>query len=80
LAIDEVADRGCVVPQTLLRVLGIEISFSREGRVGTRTIRISSATDNRAAIVSAVSTSTVCHDISIRRGKQPQGLGHSSRA
>jgi hypothetical protein len=28
--------------QTFLRTLGIEMSFSREGRTGTRTIRISS--------------------------------------
>jgi hypothetical protein len=42
--------------QTFLRVLGIEISFSREGRAGTRTIRISSGIENRATIVSAVSS------------------------
>jgi hypothetical protein len=34
--------------QTFLGVLGIEISFSREGRAGTRTIRVSAATKNRA--------------------------------
>jgi len=33
--------------QTFLRVLGIEIAFSREGRAGTRTIRISSSVENR---------------------------------
>ena len=70
--------------QTFLRVLGIEISFSREGRAGTRTIRISSAVENRAAIVSAVSTvstvSRVCHDISVRRGEQLQRMDHSSSA
>jgi hypothetical protein len=32
--------------QTFLRVLGIEIAFSREGRPGTRTIRISSSVEN----------------------------------
>jgi hypothetical protein len=70
--------------QTFLRMLGIEISFSREGRAGTRTIRLNSGVENRAANVSSVSTvstvSTVCHDISVRSGKQPQGVGHSSSA
>jgi hypothetical protein len=65
--------------QTFLRMLGIEISFTREGRAGTRTIRISAGIENRATIVSAVSAvSTGCHDISIRGGKQAPGLGHSS--
>jgi hypothetical protein len=32
--------------QTFLRVLGIEIAFTREGRAGTRTIRISSSVEN----------------------------------
>ena len=54
--------------QTFLRMLGIEISFSPEGRAGTRTIRISSGVENRATSVSAVSTvstvSVVRHDIS----------------
>jgi hypothetical protein len=67
--------------QTFLRVLGIEISFSREGRAGTRTIRISSGAENRATIVSAVSSvSRGCHDISVDFGTSPQGLGHSSSA
>src|SRR6266404_857077 len=65
--------------QTFLRVLGIEIFFSREGRAGTRTIRISARAENRATIVSAVSAvGTGCHDISIDFGKPPQGLGRSS--
>jgi len=42
--------------QTFLRRLGIEISFSREGSAGTRTITITSAVDNRAVRVSAVSS------------------------
>ena len=41
--------------QTFLRMLGIEISFSREGRAGTRTIRISSGVENRRSAVSTVS-------------------------
>jgi hypothetical protein len=56
--------------QTFLRTLGIEISFSREGRAGTRTITISSAVENRAASVSAVSSvSANCHDISLPCGQ-----------
>jgi hypothetical protein len=43
--------------QTFLRMLGIEIAFSREGRTGIRTIRLSSAGANRSgSAVSAVST------------------------
>jgi hypothetical protein len=71
--------------QTFLRMLGIEISFTREGRAGTRTIRISAGVENRTNIVSAVSTvSTVspvssgCHNISIDLGSPPQGSGPSS--
>src|SRR5262245_14707253 len=45
--------------QTFLRTLGIEISFSREGRAGTRTITISSAVESRAVSVSAVSSVSV---------------------
>src|SRR5262249_44810351 len=52
--------------QTFLRMLGIEISFNREGRAGTRMIRISAGAENRATTVSAVSTSAqFCDDISI---------------
>jgi hypothetical protein len=34
--------------QTFLRMLGIEIAFSREGRAATRTIRLSSECENRS--------------------------------
>jgi len=62
--------------QTFLRMLGIEISFTREGRAGTRTIRISAGVENRATIVSAVSSvSVLCHDISIGCGKPPKNWG-----
>jgi hypothetical protein len=43
--------------QTFLRMLGIEISFNREGRAGTRTIRISAGAEKRATTVSAVGAS-----------------------
>jgi hypothetical protein len=67
--------------QTFLRMLGIEMVFSREGRSGTRKIRLASAAENRAMTVSADGTvGTVCHDISARYAKQPQGLGHPSSA
>ena len=33
--------------QTFLRILGIEIAFGREGRFGTRTIRITAIGENR---------------------------------
>jgi hypothetical protein len=43
--------------QTFLRMLGIEISFTREGRAGTRTIRIIAGVENRAtmSVLSAAS-------------------------
>jgi hypothetical protein len=34
--------------QTFLRTLGIEIVFGREGRLGTRTIRITALGENRS--------------------------------
>jgi hypothetical protein len=43
--------------QTSLRTLGIEIAFSREGRAGTRIIRISASPENpQRQTVSTVST------------------------
>jgi hypothetical protein len=40
--------------QTFLRVLGIEISFSREGRMGTRMIRMTTRVENCGSTVSNV--------------------------
>jgi hypothetical protein len=72
--------------QTFLRIQGIEISFTREGRAGTRAIRISAGVENRATIVSGVSTvSTVSavssgrHNISTDLGRPAQGLVPSRR-
>jgi hypothetical protein len=67
--------------QTFLRILGIEVSFTREGRAGTRTIRISAGVENPATIVSAVSSvSDGCHGVSIDFRKPPQRMGRSSSA
>ena len=44
--------------QTLLRTLGIEIVFGREGRLGTRTIRITATGENQSNTVSTVSTAS----------------------
>src|SRR5262245_61106592 len=41
--------------QTFLRTLGIEITFSREGRTGTRMIRVSKSAENTVSNVSIVS-------------------------
>jgi hypothetical protein len=41
--------------QTFLRTLGIEITFSREGRAGTRMIRVSTSAENTVSTVSMVS-------------------------
>jgi hypothetical protein len=38
--------------QTFLRTLGIEIAFSREGRLGTRMIRVCTSTENTVGTVS----------------------------
>jgi hypothetical protein len=41
--------------QTFLRTLGIEITFSREGRAGTRIIRVSTRAEETVSTVSSVS-------------------------
>jgi hypothetical protein len=41
--------------QTFLRTLGIEVAFSREGRTGTRMIRMSANAENCVSTVSIVS-------------------------
>jgi len=40
--------------QTFLRTLGIEITFSREGRTGTRMIKVSTSPENTVSTVSIV--------------------------
>jgi len=40
--------------QTFLRTLGIEITFTREGRTGTRMIRVSTSAENTVSTVSGV--------------------------
>jgi hypothetical protein len=49
--------------QTFLRTLGIEITFSREGRMGRRMIRMSTSAENSVSSVSTVSTVSAanCH-------------------
>ena len=42
--------------QTFLRTLGIEITFSREGRAGTRTIRVNRSPESAVSTVGIVST------------------------
>jgi hypothetical protein len=42
------------VAQTFLRVLGIDIAFSREGRAGSRIIRIGATQENTVSTVSSV--------------------------
>src|SRR2546422_10439408 len=56
--------------QTFLRTLGIEMIFGREGRAGTRTIRISSAFENRRAAASTVCTVGTVY---------PEALPHAAR-
>jgi len=41
--------------QTFLQVLGVEITFSREGRAGTRVIRMRRSTEKNVSTVSHVS-------------------------
>jgi hypothetical protein len=49
------ARRSAARAQTFLRTLGIEITFSREGRLGTRMIRVSTNAENSVSTVSIVS-------------------------
>ena len=42
--------------QTFLRTLGIEITFWREGRMGTRMIRVSTSAKDTVSTVSIVGT------------------------
>src|SRR5215475_8354214 len=46
--------------QTFLRAVGIEIAFSREGRTGTRIIRMSTSAENCVSTVGTVSAAH-CH-------------------
>src|SRR5262245_28324534 len=55
--------------QTFLRTLGIEIVFGREGRLGTRTIRITAIGENRS--LNTVSTVSCVSD-----NGQGTGLKH----
>jgi hypothetical protein len=50
--------------QTFLRTLGIEMTFGRHGRAGTRTIRISSAFKDRPAPVSGAGTVSTVSTVS----------------
>jgi hypothetical protein len=56
--------------QTFLRVLGIEITFSREGRAGNRIIKMRATTQNTVSTVSTVSSI----------GGQWRGIGTSCAA
>jgi hypothetical protein len=47
--------------QTFLRTFGIEIAFSREGRTGTRIIRVSTAAKETPSTVSSVSIVSAVH-------------------
>jgi hypothetical protein len=63
--------------QTFLRTLGIEIVFGREGRLGTRTIRITAMGENRTHdTVDTVSTVSCVSDHGDRAGLNhpPPGL------
>jgi hypothetical protein len=64
--------------QTFLRVLGIELSFTRERRAGTRTIRIIAGvrTEPPSSVLSAASAPG-CHNISIELGSPPLTGGSS---
>jgi hypothetical protein len=47
--------------QTFLRALGIEVTFSREGRTGSRMIRMRTNAENSVSSVSTVSTVSAAH-------------------
>ena len=54
--------------QTFLRALGIEIAFSREGRAGSRVIRMRSFPENTVSTVSSVSDSASGPEVVSRVG------------
>ena len=54
--------------QTFLRTLGIEIVFGREGRLGTRTIRITAIGEKRSTAPYTVSTVSRVSDNGMGRG------------
>jgi hypothetical protein len=56
--------------QPFLRVLGIDIAFTREGRAGSRVIRINARAENTVSTVSTVSS--VHHNDHHPRWSQPQ--------
>jgi hypothetical protein len=58
--------------QTFLRALGIAITFSREGRAGTRVIRM------RTSLESTVSTVSSVRDSGPEPGSEQQSLGTAS--
>src|SRR2546430_17247765 len=58
--------------QTFLRALGIEIAFSREGRPGSRVIRMRSSPENIVSTVSSVSDS----ESGAGSGQQPWGQAY----
>src|SRR6266508_3639711 len=47
-------EAACVVRRRSLRVRGIEVAFGREGRAGTRVIRIHTRAENTVSTVSIV--------------------------
>jgi hypothetical protein len=55
--------------QAFLRVMGVHIAFSREGRAGTRVIRIHTSAENTVSTVSSVCDSE--HDL--RSSRPPPG-------
>ena len=67
---------GCVARRRSFACWALKYLSPTKGRAGTRTIRISAGVENRATIVSAVSSvSVLCHDISIGCGKPPKNWG-----
>jgi hypothetical protein len=52
---DPLANKRPTFSEILLRSIGIEITFSREGRIGTRMIRVSTRAENCISSVSVVS-------------------------
>jgi hypothetical protein len=63
--------------QTPLRALGIEIVFGREGRLGTRTIRITAMGENRTHDTVSTVSRVSDHGDSASRNHPPLGLGQA---
>jgi hypothetical protein len=66
--------------QTFLRTLGIEVTFSREGRAGTRMISVSTSAEHTVSTVSSVRHNGSRLDQNIVAGAETVGIDRADEA